>query len=215
MSYYNWQGMFDWAYGGVDPKFVGFGGPDCANFLGIYQRLIETVIVTSIAMVEMYYSWIHLTIPEVPKNDQSDRVVGKRILLVIICLTFGVEIGFKFASRTVIFLLNPCHVLTAIQIYLLAAPPSKTVLVLFRLHLHFLNGALLALVFPVVNTRLMPFETEVYWFQHILIYFIIPPYLMRCGGVYYPEPLSNISWVSWSCSINIAYHYNLLQVLGL
>jgi len=39
------------------------------------------------------------------------------------------------------------------QIYLLAAPPSPMVTWVFRTHLNFLNGAILALLFPVTNTR--------------------------------------------------------------
>ncbi|XP_077987796.1 transmembrane protein 164-like [Glandiceps talaboti] len=213
MSAYSWQNMFDWVYGGVDPKFVGNGGPECANFMSIYQRIIETIIVTTITALEAYYSWKHIKIPEVPRTEHIDRL-GKRILLVVLCLTFGIEIGFKFATKTVIYLLNPCHLLTAIQIYLLAAPPSKTVLIVFRLHLSMLSGALLAIILPVVNTRLLPFETEVYWIQHILIYIIIPPYLMKCGGAFTPEPFSDFCWVGWTTGIIFMYHFLPLQGLA-
>ena len=41
------------------------------------------------------------------------------------------------------------------QIYLLAAPPSSLVTKLFRVHINLLNGAILALLFPVTNTRLV------------------------------------------------------------
>lgn len=41
------------------------------------------------------------------------------------------------------------------QIYLLAAPPSPLVTKVFRVHVNFLNGAILALLFPVTNTRLV------------------------------------------------------------
>jgi hypothetical protein len=39
------------------------------------------------------------------------------------------------------------------QIYLLAAPPSKTVTALFRIHLNLLNGPLLAFLFPETASR--------------------------------------------------------------
>lgn len=32
-------------------------------------------------------------------------------------MVFGMEIGFKFATKQLIYLLNPCHVTTAIQVY--------------------------------------------------------------------------------------------------
>ena len=38
---------------------------------------------------------------------------------------------------------------------MLAVPPSPSVTIIFRIHLNFLSGALLALIFPVTNTRLV------------------------------------------------------------
>lgn len=55
---------------------------------------------------------------EIPKDNtyiKCDRG-GKRLLVILLALLWGMEIGFKFASRTVIYLLNPCHVTTLIQV---------------------------------------------------------------------------------------------------
>lgn len=55
---------------------------------------------------------------KLPKENtylKSDRG-GKRLLVILLALLWGMEIGFKFASRTVIYLLNPCHVTTLIQV---------------------------------------------------------------------------------------------------
>ncbi|KAJ8310312.1 hypothetical protein KUTeg_012177, partial [Tegillarca granosa] len=190
-------GWTDWAYTGVDFSLAGNGGDDCVDFLSIRQRIIESIFVVIISGVVLYRAVTRLTLPE--KLVPADRLdhCGKRILLVVMCLTFGIELGFKFATQQMIYILNPCHLVTMLQIFCLAAPPSRLVTAVFRFHIHILTGAPIAILFPVINTRLLPFETEVYYIQHILM-LVIPFYLMRIGGVYTPEPYFDFTWAQLS-----------------
>lgn len=206
----------EWAYGGVDHELQGNGGPECAAFLTFKHRFFETGLACLFGLLYLYWGYKRIHVPPVPKVIREDRG-GKRALLVLMCLVFGMEIGYKFSSKTVIYILNPCHIITLIQIFLLAAPPtSRLVTVLFRIHLHCLHGALLAIFLPVLNTRLLPMETEVYFLQHGLM-LIIPFYLLRTGmgGVYTVEPLSDFSWAFQTCGLLFFYHFLLLQGLGL
>lgn len=122
MSRYNIYSLLDWVYGGVDPKFEGNGGPECAAFLAPQQRISESLVVLLISIVEIGVALKKINISKELKvvgkecTRSKEDSVGKNLLLVALCMTFGVEVGFKFATKTVIYLLNPCHVVTMIQV---------------------------------------------------------------------------------------------------
>ncbi|XP_055621738.1 uncharacterized protein LOC129765439 [Toxorhynchites rutilus septentrionalis] len=140
---------------------------------------------------------------------------GKQLLLITMTLTLGVEIGFKFATRTVIYILNPCHITTLIQIYLLASnKPKKSTTALFRLQMNFLNGPLLAFMFPETDSRQLPLEAAAYWIQHALMC-IIPIYLLRTGGAYNMEAINDFTWNIIGYSTTIIYHFAFLQLIAI
>jgi hypothetical protein len=56
-----------------------------------------------------------MTIPKfVPYAQQARR--GKIILLTVMCIVFGIEIGFKFSGKTFVYILNPCHIFTIAEV---------------------------------------------------------------------------------------------------
>ncbi|XP_044267359.1 transmembrane protein 164 [Tribolium madens] len=204
--------MMEWAYSGVNKTVPRNAGPECAQFMNPIWRLIETVFVLAFAVTLFKWSYSRITLPTMVYVRRDRR--GRRALLVMMSLIWGMEIGYKFSSRTVIYLLNPCHITTAIQIYLLAASPSKTVTAVFRVHLNLLNGPLLAFLFPETDTRILPLESAIYWIQHGMM-FVVPYYLLRLGGVYNVEKFSDLSWNAFSYSINVIYHFVFLQTIAI
>ena len=108
--------MFEWTYSGVDHDLDGNGGESCINFLPPWQRVVETLLCLSVAAAEIYFSYQKITLPDkIPYTDRYNRT-GKRLMLLIMSLVFGIELGFKFATRQMIFILNPCHLITIMQV---------------------------------------------------------------------------------------------------
>lgn len=112
--------MFEWAYSGVDFDLAGNGGIECRDFLSIKRRIFETIFASVYAGCFVYFVSSNMTLPTiVPPTVKNDRV-GKKVLLVLMCLTFGIELGFKLATRQMIYLMNPCHLATMMQVRLIS-----------------------------------------------------------------------------------------------
>ncbi|KAI6173243.1 hypothetical protein M3Y98_01061000 [Aphelenchoides besseyi] len=85
---------------------------------------------------------------------------------------------------------------------------------IFRFTLYTCPGALIAIAFPILNTRLIIGEVLIYYVQHLLIV-LIPLYLMALEGAFIPESTSNPAWPIFSMSIIILYHFLFLQPISL
>uniref|UniRef100_A0A0N4ZVW2 Transmembrane protein 164 n=1 Tax=Parastrongyloides trichosuri TaxID=131310 RepID=A0A0N4ZVW2_PARTI len=156
-----------------------------------------------------------IMITPIENNIGNWRLFLHSTIITIYCLIFGAELAFKLISGTAIFLLNPCHLTTIIQLFLLVFPSNNHITKsIFRVHTYTLAGALLALLFPILNTRNLHGEQFIYFAQHIFI-LIIPFYLISLGGPFTPEPLFNINWAILGYSILSLYHLLVLQVIGL
>ncbi|XP_035726923.1 transmembrane protein 164-like [Vespa mandarinia] len=205
--------MFEWAYDGVNSSIPRNVGPECAYYLSTKRKIIETAFVSIFIISFWVWGFKKITLPKRLPYINQDRL-GKKVLLIIMSMVLGVEIGFKFTSRTIIYLLNPCHITTAMQIYLLAADPSPMVTSIFRIHMNLMNGPVLAFLFPETESRRIFPDKAVYYIQHGLM-LVIPYYLLRIGGVYNVEPLSDLNWSILSYGFNLAYHFWILQLIAL
>jgi hypothetical protein len=71
---------------------------------------------------------------------------------------FAIEIVYKAMTKTGIFLANPCHQTTMLQLILLTlGKDNPRVTQIFRFQMYVMPGAFFALAFPILNTRLVSF----------------------------------------------------------
>ncbi|CAF0758808.1 unnamed protein product [Didymodactylos carnosus] len=215
--------MLQWTYSGVDFTIKDNGGPECLVYASTAQRLYETGIIIIWVAFELhyaiYYAHTRFTDPNdtpFPAEDCEERKpsVLRRIILVVYAWLWGIEIGFKIASRQLIWILNPCHIVTLIQIILLALSSNKISRGLYRLHVVMISGGTLAMYFPLTTTRFFPFEVEIYYIQHILI-LIVPIFLLTSHGGYSLEPMKSFRWTILAITSFRIYHFFVLQPVSL
>ena len=104
----------DVLFGGIRPDIPGHGGEACANFLSTRTLALETATSTTIMAVLSVFAGLTYTMPK--HYPRTDDFLSKRVLLVFLGLLFGIEIGYKLCSKQVLYLLNPCHLITVAQV---------------------------------------------------------------------------------------------------
>lgn len=117
-------------YSGIRPNIPGQGGEECIKFLSPRQIVGETLLATTIMVVCGALSYRTFSMTKVfPKLDEP---LCKRLLLTFMSILFGIEAGYKICHQSALFLLNPCHVITMIQVHLCVhhttfLPPCLTI----------------------------------------------------------------------------------------
>ncbi|XP_014235600.1 transmembrane protein 164 [Trichogramma pretiosum] len=206
--------MLEWAHLGINASIPRNKGPECANYLTMKRRIVETFFISLYIIALLRWSWKRIKLPKKVPYTYTPRK-GKTFLLALMCLVFGIEIGFKLMGKTFVYILNPCHIITILEIYLLAAEPdSPTITAVFRLIVSGFNGPVLAYAFPETDCRPMFADKAVYYIQHGLMA-MIPYYLARLGGAYTVEPLRDMSWSVFGYAVSLGYHFWILQVAGM
>ena len=112
------------SYKGIRYDIPGNGGIKCYEFLSLKHRFIDTSIYTFLIVVLTVPSLLkNLTVPTVTDicractKRTSQEIVGfRKVLLIFLTMVFGIEIGYKMSQDNWLYLLNPCHVITVMQV---------------------------------------------------------------------------------------------------
>lgn len=105
-----------WAYDGVNASVPRNTGPECANYLSTQRHWIEGVCAITACLLAL--RWSYRRAAPLPDVQYPDRPMPftKKLLLLCIVFTLGLELGFKLAARSVIYILNPCHITTVMLV---------------------------------------------------------------------------------------------------
>lgn len=109
--------MFDLIiYNNINTSIPHDVGKNCAyHLIPFHQWLLEIVGVSILIICSLIYTFNNVTLPKKIKYDSQERT-GKKIILLLMAVFFGYEIGYKFSTDTVVHILSLCHVATAIQV---------------------------------------------------------------------------------------------------
>ena len=119
----NWfDSAKDTLYGGIDVSLPGVGGPKCAAHVPLWLDVLERVF--SILVIVLLYVWSARKLSKVTDDDvrvmreRDGRLGGslKKSLLMLLAFVFGMELTYKIVSRQLLFVMNPCHIITIAQV---------------------------------------------------------------------------------------------------
>lgn len=197
----SWAGQAkDILWGGVDfGRSPYTGGPQCRDYVPGHVRVLSQVVYTSLGVGFLLISR-RRTPPRrdpggAPDNDDRPPPEGPRkvpsawwsseglrlSLLVFYALVNGMELGFKAVDRDMIFILNFCHPMSYLHLYLIArlwdggASRGSSVRML-EASKYLLFGAAGAFFFPQTETRRWHFQLLSFYCHHSLI-LLVPIYL--------------------------------------
>ena len=127
------------------------------------------------------------------RSTQWSMSTPRIILIVTMSMCYGMELTYKLATKQLIFIINPCHVMCLLQLTVLCLNPfSSGAQHLFRIMLNGMFFPLCACIFPVTNSLFLPGEVFTFWLEHILL-LVIPLFLLYENQLK-PEPLSDFSY---------------------
>lgn len=105
-----------WAYDGVNSSIPRNTGPECSEYLSIKRHWIEGVIVCFICCWTLKWAVQNSKPLKINYSTLHAMTAGRQLLLIIMTFTLGMELGFKLSQRSVIYILNPCHITSIIQV---------------------------------------------------------------------------------------------------
>lgn len=107
----------DALYGGVDFQLPGNGGADCVAFMSFQRRTLETLGYVLFNCILFIVAKRKCKLPSrKPRCGENENSIIKMTLLAFLSLILGIELGYKLSTKQLIYILNPCHILTVTQV---------------------------------------------------------------------------------------------------
>jgi hypothetical protein len=203
----------------MHPEMLSWGGAKCLGFVAKETHIFEGGVWLAFLIFTGFYMNIPANFKKVFTDAQSlhkskvkvnnSILFCCKILGIVHCVVCAHLIWCKWQSRTLIYLLQPCHlILFAQTIALFASNELCCTLMVFTIPP--MVGAVLATIFPDTSGLVLFMETEAYFIQHICITVVTPLCLLlrQSDTIRNLVTAANIFTGVWML---ILYHWLLLE----
>lgn len=199
-----------------------WGGPICHDYVPYDIHLIESSCwVIALLIIFYYFNFIgkikklgdaSATLLKTNEHRQSGIMRACDVFLGLLCLANWIlVVYYKVNNRTLIFMLQPCHITTFLQFVALVTNNSDSVMIAL-LSLPMVNGSGGAFLFPDTNGLNQFKEVEMFWVQHILLQALPFYLLLRYNGL--SLKLIDFKTVAIGIWFIIFAHWSLFEVLN-
>ncbi len=168
------------------------GGHECAHFMTFKFRLG-----ISFVAIIIYYLIYRSTIKKLQKEltTEEAKIVTQPSLLELILGYFSIGLFiinciYKMNSGQLIFIMNPCHMISLVEGYLLISPNGLTQRTVYTVLMNTLFSPWIALFFPVTAGLDAPFEVPLFWIEHFNCALISPLVLSMAHRYYNKSTIS-------------------------
>lgn len=158
-----------------------WGGEVCASNVPLSIRIIETSVWIVLMVWIFYYFQFYKKLKTLQKDIESSNqslIAGwfDYVLAIVAFANYIVIIIYKAKLGSLIYMLQPCHIVTLVQaIALFSNTPLGVMLSLLSLPITVGSGG--AMMFPATSGLDFYLEFEMFWIQHIVIQ-ILPLYML-------------------------------------
>lgn len=171
------------------------GGPECAK-----ASTFEFKTSMSLRLIPWYIAGMYVFYKFVKTTDERKSIkphpnLLEKLMGITCFICYLIQIYLKINSQTLIFILNPCHVITLVWGIVLTCEYSKTTQILFLYGLSNIFNPWIGMVFAENDELESTLEIYSYWVQHVVAA-IIAPLICLFGGRFahkiYSNPLTII-----------------------
>ena len=164
--------------GGLDCSFDGWCGQNCYDFTDERQKITD---LSACALLGGLGLLCAITSTSTASQTPRFKEWTRSTILVLFSFVFGMEVMLKCIQKDMIFLLQECHVLSALYIFILCVLPFKSFQSISKNLVETVApmsyGPIGALIYPATYARTAPLSHFSYNTQHVFL-ILTPIYLL-------------------------------------